>query len=172
MNDASGKFGSQLILALFIIVGIVTLYDTTGYSDRDSKVFPQTVAIALILFATIAFVMNFVRSDPEPGFGEGSWWRRILLIVTMLITSLIMPYIGFLAAAAIAFAGGLIAAMHDRWTMTTVVLYRTPVRWLWGRSMRSFASPCQCHCLNCIIGGEIFWMFASFIGSVANNFVG
>ena len=40
-----GRLGSLIVTAFFFIAGIVTLYDTTSYSDTDSQVFPQTVAI-------------------------------------------------------------------------------------------------------------------------------
>lgn len=119
----SGHVGSLIISALFVVVGIVTLYDTTGYSDRDSKVFPQTVAIILIITASLAFVVQFLKRTEEPGFGMGSWWRRCLLIVALLLTCFAMPVVGFLPASVIAFSGGLIAAMHDRWTLRTVLLY-------------------------------------------------
>lgn len=120
---SGANIGSMVISALFVVAGIVTLYDTTGYADRDSKVFPQAVAIGLIVFATISFVMGFLRPSAEGGFGVGDWRRRLGLVVTMLAASLTMPAIGFLAAGAIAFAGGLIAAMHERWSPRTLILY-------------------------------------------------
>lgn len=120
---SQGQIGSLLTSAFFVVAGVVTLYDTTGYSDRDSQVFPQTVAILLILTAGISFVHRFLRPSDEDGFGTGVWWRRCLLVLTMVAACLAMPYIGFLPAGAIAFAGGLIAAMHDRWSRSTALLY-------------------------------------------------
>ncbi|MEP3279076.1 MAG: tripartite tricarboxylate transporter TctB family protein [Stappiaceae bacterium] len=120
---SEANIGSLVISALFVIAGIVTLYDTTGYSDIDSKVFPRTVAIVLIICATIAFITNFLKPTDTGGFGSGIWWRRITLVVTMLLACFAMPYVGFLPAGAIAFAGGLVAAMHDQWSMKTFLLY-------------------------------------------------
>lgn len=122
-SKSQGQIGSLLTSAFFVLAGVVTLYDTTGYSDRDSQVFPQTVAIILILTAGISFIARFLRPSDEGGFGTGVWWRRCLLIVTMLLSCLAMPYVGFLPAGAIAFAGGLIAAMHDNWSKSTALLY-------------------------------------------------
>jgi putative tricarboxylic transport membrane protein len=34
-----------------------------------------------------------------------------------------MPYIGFLLAAVISFVGGMIAAMHDRWSLKALIVY-------------------------------------------------
>lgn len=128
MTDSSkvrseGQTGSLIISALFVFAGIVTLYDTTGYTDRDSQVFPQAVAIILIITAALSFVMRFLNPTEDDGFGRGVWWRRIILIATMLLTCFAMPYIGFLAAGVIAFGGGLIAAMHDKWSKKTMFLY-------------------------------------------------
>ena len=118
-----GHVGSLIASAFFIFAGLVTLYDTTSYTDVDSKVFPQAVAIILIICALISLVTEFMRPSSEGGFGVGVWWRRLLLVMTMLLTCFAMPYFGFLAAGAIAFCGGLIAAMHDKWSVRLMVLY-------------------------------------------------
>ena len=118
-----GYLGSLIVSALFIIAGLVTLYDTNSYSDVDSKVFPRAVAIILIICAVISLITTIVKSSSEQGFGQGSWWRRIVLVITMLLACFAMPYVGFLAAGAIAFCGGLIAAMHDQWSMRIILLY-------------------------------------------------
>ena len=118
-----GHIGSLVISALFVLMGIIALYDTTGYSDRDSQVFPRTVAILMILTAGLSFVTRFLHPRESGGFGTGTWWRRVLLIVAMFAGCLAIPHIGFLASGVIAFAGGLIAAMHDRWTLMTAILY-------------------------------------------------
>ncbi len=41
----------------------------------------------------------------------------------MLGCCLLMPVTGFLPASALAFAGGLVAAMHQRWSVRSIVLY-------------------------------------------------
>ncbi len=123
ISKSQGHIGSLIVSALFVIVGFVTLYDTTSYTDKDSQVFPQTVAVVLIVTAAISFITRFLKPSDEGGFGRGIWWRRLLLVGTMFLTCFVMPLIGFLPAGIIAFAGGLIAAMHDRWSTKTAVLY-------------------------------------------------
>lgn len=115
--------GSLLIALLFILIGLAVLYDTTGYADRDSKIFPRAAAIALILAAGASCIIWMLRPAPVAGFGDGHWWRRILLVGAMLAAALLMPAIGFLAAGSLVFAGGLIAGMEERWTARTVTLY-------------------------------------------------
>lgn len=122
-NRSQGHIGSLIVSAFFVFAGAVTLYDTTGYSDRDSQVFPQAVAIILIITAALSFIIRFLKPSDEGGFGRGIWWRRVLLIAGMFLACFLMPSIGFLAAGAVAFAGGLIAAMHDKWAAKTVLLY-------------------------------------------------
>ena len=122
-NNLKGQHGSLIISAMFVVAGVITLYDTLGYTDRDSRVFPQTVAIILIVCASISFTMSFIKPSNEEGFGHGVWWRRVLLISTMMLTCVFMPIVGFLPASIVAFAGGLIAAMHDRWTFSRILVY-------------------------------------------------
>jgi len=126
MSDAAragSSTGTLLVSLFFIVAGIVTLYDTTTYTDVDSKVFPRAAAILLILAATISLVTDLVRGARESGFGNGDWWRRLLLVGAMLACCLAMPLTGFLPAAAIAFLGALVAAMHQRWTARHVLIY-------------------------------------------------
>ena len=108
---------------MFVVAGVIALYDTLDYTDRDSQVFPQTVAIILIVCASISFIMSFIKPSEAEGFGHGVWWRRVLLISTMVLTCVFMPIVGFLPASIVAFAGGLIAAMHDRWTFSKILVY-------------------------------------------------
>ncbi len=122
-GSEQGSIGSFIVSALFIMVGIVTLYDTMSYSDLDSKVFPRAAAIVLILCSSISLIFGLLKPTAEEGFGQGSWWRRLLLVLTMLISCFAMPHLGFLGASAIAFIGGLIAAMHDQWTSKKLLLY-------------------------------------------------
>lgn len=128
----TGQIGSLVVAAFFVFAGAVTLYDTTSYSDIDSRVFPRAAAIVLIVCSLASIVYSLLRTatasegsahSNEPGFGEGSWWRRCLLVASMLAACVAMPYVGFLAAGSIAFAGGLLAGMHQQWTAKTLAVY-------------------------------------------------
>ncbi len=125
MNNkiSQNNIGTLVVSALFIIAGAITLYDTQSYSDLDSKVFPRAAAIVLILCASMVLIMSLIRPSKDEGFGSGSWRRRITLVATMLLCCFAMPYIGFLLAGAIAFVGGLISAMHDKWTSRNILIY-------------------------------------------------
>ncbi|MDA8645641.1 tripartite tricarboxylate transporter TctB family protein, partial [Amylibacter sp.] len=73
--------------------------------------------------AGTSLVTRLLKPSNEGGFGEGIWWRRVLFISAMFITCFAMPIIGFLASGVIAFTSGLIAAMHDKWSFRTVLIY-------------------------------------------------
>lgn len=117
------NFGSLIIATVFIFVAVITLYDTTHYSDIDSKVFPRACAIVLLIFSVVTVIGELIKPSKVDGFGSGYWWRRVFLVVTMLMACLAMPYVTFMPAAGIAFIGGLIAAMHNRWSPRTLLLY-------------------------------------------------
>ncbi len=122
-SKSQGDIGSLIVSALFVITGVITLYDTTSYTDKDSQVFPQTVAVVLIVTAAISFITRFLKPSNDGGFGHGIWWRRLFLLGAMFFTCFTMPVIGFLPAGIIAFSGGLIAAMHDQWSIKIAALY-------------------------------------------------
>ncbi|WP_420408482.1 tripartite tricarboxylate transporter TctB family protein [Hoeflea sp.] len=107
--------GTLLIAAIFVGLGLLTLYDVSGYSDTDSVVFPTFVAYALILLSVLVIIYSWLKPNLENGFGSGKWWRRLLLVASMIAACLMMPYTGFLPATAVAFAGSLIAARHEGW---------------------------------------------------------
>ena len=77
----------------------------------------------MIVFASMTLVMTFLRGGDGGGFGEGIWWRRGLLIISLFAACFLMPIVGFLVAGTVAFAGGMIASMHDNWTPKTAILY-------------------------------------------------
>ena len=117
------NIGSLIIATVFIFIAIITLYDTTHYTDIDSKVFPRACAIVLLIFSIITVVWELIKPSKIDGFGAGYWWRRVFLVATMLMACFAMPYITFIPAGCIAFMGGLVAAMHDRWSPRTLLLY-------------------------------------------------
>ena len=128
MNEAAGRAGGvtgTVIIALILIaVGVVTLFDTAGYTDIDSVVFPRAAAIMLIVTSTLVVFVALLRGDDAPGFGTGLWWRRLVLVGAMVLAVLLMPWVSFLPAVAVAFVGALLAAMHERWQPRLAALFR------------------------------------------------
>ncbi len=45
-----------------MVAGVVTLWDTTSYTDTDSQVFPRAAAILLIVCASIALISGLVAT--------------------------------------------------------------------------------------------------------------
>ena len=124
MNGPIRRYTGALVISLiFIAVGLITLYDTMHYADVDSKIFPRAAAIMLILAAGASRIISITRPAIADGFGKGSWWRRILLVGSMLAAALAMPWIGFLPAAVLISAGGLVSGMHDPWNGRILFLY-------------------------------------------------
>jgi hypothetical protein len=124
IRNAEGSNVRSLIVPMFVIpAGFLTLYDSQSYTDADSSVLPQAAGISLILCASVSTIQNLIRPMANEGFGRGNWWRRLLLVTTMLLTCIAMPYIGFLLAAIIAFVGSIITAMHYRWSLKALIVY-------------------------------------------------
>ena len=123
-RDAGSDLGGAIVAALLVIGGGLAIWDTTRYSDADSMIFPRAVAIAMIVFS-LGFLLQWLvgRAPAAEAQAGGSWTRRILLVVSMLVASLAMPWIGFVATALVCFGAVLLIAMHDPWTPQRALVY-------------------------------------------------
>ena len=140
-RTGSKDIGTLTVACLFIAMGLVTLYDVTTYSDTDSVVFPTFVAYALIFCSVLVIIASWLRPNLNNGFGSGDWWRRLLLLATMIGCCLVMPLAGFLPATAIAFAGGLIAARHEGWDMKSAIVFAVSGIFIMGAFYSLFRYP-------------------------------
>lgn len=112
--------GGILVAAILIVVGAVAMWETTDMTDADSFIFPRAVAISMMTFCIVFIIMQIVSpsigTNDEAGATGGSTPRRIGLIVAMVGSSLLMPWLGFLVSGAIAFGAIMMFAMYDEWT--------------------------------------------------------
>lgn len=114
----------ELVVTLALLgFGVWALFDTAGYSDVDSVVFPRTVGIALVILCLLALAQTWwhpTRPAAPTDVSPDATWRRVLLVGSMLVAVALMGTLGFLPAALLAFAASLLAAMHGRWTIGTL----------------------------------------------------
>ena len=117
-GNARGRdLGGTIIAAAFVLLGAVCWWDTTDMSDPDSFVFPRTVIALMIAFSLLLILRNLIRGGGQHHRStEGSWPRRVGLVVAMLLGALAMPLVGFLPAGAAVFLALLGLAMYDPWT--------------------------------------------------------
>jgi len=108
---------------LLVIVGAVALIDTADYLDTDSVVFPRAAAIMMIVCSVLVAVVSLFSGQISDGFGSGQWWRRLLLVGSMILACLLMPWLSFLPAVAISFTGALLAATHERSSLVRGAAY-------------------------------------------------
>ena len=115
----------MLMAVVFILVAAAAPWDTTNMADSDSYVFPSAVAIAMILFSIALIIWNLIY--PSGGNGEtmagASTPRRVALVAAMLISTALMPYLGFLISGVAAFAAIMLVAMYDPWTRYRKIVY-------------------------------------------------
>ena len=125
-GESRRDVGGMLTAAIFILLALIALWDTTTMVDADSYVFPRTVAISMIVFSLLLIVWNLVR--PEPGNGDASaagasTVRRVALVVAMLVSTALMPWLGFLLSGFAAFLSIMVIAMYDHWTRFRLIVY-------------------------------------------------
>lgn len=123
-TDTRREIGEVIVSVLLVGIGCLVLWDTTTYADADSAVFPRAFAMVLIA-ACIAYIGMWLigRGEERPEQERGSVIRRILLVAAMLAGAVVMPWIGFLAAAVPVFGALLLIAMYDRWTPYRTIVY-------------------------------------------------
>jgi len=118
--------GGMVTAAVFILIAVIALWDTTTMVDSDSYVFPRAVAIAMIIFCLLLIAWDLIR--PAPGNGEASapgasTVRRVSLVLAMLVSTALMPWLGFLVSGFAAFVSIMLIAMYDRWTRFRRLVY-------------------------------------------------
>jgi putative tricarboxylic transport membrane protein len=110
---------------LFILIAVVSLWDTTNMLDADSYVFPRAVAIAMIVLCLVLIIWHLVkpRLEPDQARVQTSTIRRVALVAAMLAGCLAMPWLGFLIPGITTFFLLMFIAMYDEWSMKRKILY-------------------------------------------------
>jgi putative tricarboxylic transport membrane protein len=116
---------SVVMACLFIIMGVVALWDTTNMMDSDSYVFPRAIAIAMILFSLALIVWKLAKPAARKDANgiSASNFRRIALVGVMLLSCLLMPWLGFLISGFATFFLLMLVAMYDAWTPAKKIIY-------------------------------------------------
>lgn len=109
--------GSIISCLALIIVAVVFYYDTTTMVDSDSYVFPRAIILMLLLTAIIRVVQDVIAPSEIVSKHLGqNYIRSILLVLTLLVSISLIPFIGFLMSMGIAYFAIMYLAMHERWT--------------------------------------------------------
>lgn len=124
-NELQRDTATIVISCLFIIIAVVSLWDTTHMLDPDSYVFPRAIALAMIVFSIALIVRHLIkpRKEPEPEQAEVSTLRRVSLVAVMLGSCLAMPWLGFLIPGIATFLLLMWIAMWDKWTTSRLIVY-------------------------------------------------
>ena len=112
--------GGVVVALMLIVVAIIALWDTTHMVDPDSFMFPRAVAASLIGFSTLFILIQIIApyagTNDEEGLAGGSNLRRTGLVSIMVVSSALMPWLGFLISGVVAFIVIMLLAMYDEWT--------------------------------------------------------
>jgi prepilin signal peptidase PulO-like enzyme (type II secretory pathway) len=114
-----------VVACLFIILAIVSLWDTTTMMDSDSYVFPRAIAIVMILLSLTLIIWNLVKpvgEKKEKAKGV-STIRRISLVAVMLFSCVLMPWLGFLISGFATFFLLMLVSMYDEWSPGKRITY-------------------------------------------------
>ncbi len=114
---------TPVMAAVFLAIVAVVFWDSTSYTDADSYVFPRAVATVMAGLSILSIVRWLIAPATERVSFHGANWRRTGLVATMLGAALLMPWLGFLVSALLAYSVILWLAMYDPWTPKRVFTY-------------------------------------------------
>lgn len=116
---------SIVMACLFIVLGVVALWDTTNMMDSDSSVFPRAIAIVMILLslALIVWKLIYPAATKNGADERASTLRRIVLVGVMLLSCGLMPWLGFLISGIATYLLLMLVAMYDTWTPLKKIIY-------------------------------------------------
>ena len=114
-----------ILAAIFILIAGIFLNESRNLVDSDSYVFPVAICTVMIVLSIGFIVWNLLNPHPdkEASFVPGSTPRRVGLVILMLVSAVIMPYIGFLPAGFGVFAALMVLAMFEPWTWKRALTY-------------------------------------------------
>ena len=126
-TESSGTqrdIGGIVFSALFVLVGVYALWDTEDMSPLG-RVFPMTMASAMIVFALVYIGYALIRPRASTGTPPGaqSTPRRVALVGVMFAWVAAMPWLGFALAGVGGFLLLVAVAHHDRWTRARLLVY-------------------------------------------------
>ncbi|MGU9951162.1 MAG: tripartite tricarboxylate transporter permease [Gammaproteobacteria bacterium WSBS_2016_MAG_OTU1] len=100
----------------FLIISGIVFFDTAGYVDSDSYVFPDTVAMAMTFFSLLLLLRAWRLVSPPMQPIEGSMLRRLGAVAAMLSAAVAMFWVGFLVSAAVAMFSLTLLSNFEKWT--------------------------------------------------------
>lgn len=126
----NSDIAGTITAVVFILLACLALWDTTTMTDSDSYVFPRAIAAAMIVFCILLIAYNLMREvgddagiQADTASSANSTPRRVGLVAAMLLSSLAMPWSGFLLSGVFAFGAIMLLAMYDPWTPRRRILF-------------------------------------------------
>jgi putative tricarboxylic transport membrane protein len=109
---------------LFILLAMILLWDTTNMMDSDSYVFPRAIAVGMILLSLMLIAWNLIKPvEKTETVSDASTIRRTFLVVVMILSCLLMPWLGFLISGFATYILLMLVAMYDEWTSRKKLIY-------------------------------------------------
>lgn len=116
MNTPHRQIGSAAIAALLVIFGVVLWIDSYSLLDPDSYVFPRVMIIGMALTGSLVVIRDLWRDRASAQQPPGDALRRILLIVLMLATIALIPYLGMGMGLVLLMIGAIELSRFEPWS--------------------------------------------------------
>jgi len=91
--------------------------DSYNLLDADAYVFPRVMIIGMCVTGSLVVVRDLLRVRAAEPQAAGDGLRRVLLVLLMLITSALIPFIGMALALVILMAMAIELSRFETWTL-------------------------------------------------------
>lgn len=112
----------RILASIMIVIACAALWFSRDMSIMGS-VFPRTVATLVLVFSSVLLVRSFVVRPRAPAAEPGSVGRRLGLIVVLLLWSLSLKWLGFIAASVLSATALVLLAHYHAWTLKRAAGY-------------------------------------------------
>jgi len=117
MSTAKRQFGGVIIAALLAILGGLLWVDSYSLLDPDAYVFPRVMIIGMVTTATLVVIRDLWRARIEQAQPPGDALRRVLLVLLMLLTVALIPFIGMALGLVVLMAAAIELSRFESWTL-------------------------------------------------------
>ena len=115
-TKAKRHMGGVITAAILVVLGGVLWVDSYSLLDPDAYVFPRVMIIGMTVTGSLVVVRDLWRARAQEAHPAGDNLRRILLVLLMLLSTALIPFIGMAVSLVLLMAAAIELSRFESWT--------------------------------------------------------
>jgi len=116
MTQTKKPIGGVITAAVLVILGAILWVDSYSLLDPDAYVFPRVMIIGMAVTGSLVVVRDLWRARAQEAHPAGDNLRRILLVLLMLLSTALIPFIGMALSLVLLMAAAIELSRFESWT--------------------------------------------------------